>query len=259
MRLLFGLCIVLTFTGCASKDESKKIASVQAASKAWLGNWSRTLWQNDGYLVITELHADSMAFTLSAFSGGHTGNVDGWAIVKNNIATYAAVTGDDSCIIEFMLTADSVITIKQKNGNCFTAMGVMYDGKYVQTKYVPGDAPGTTLVELGLLKTAAEELAFKKLVDTSYELFVNSTQLISEDDDLDSLHATVHASGVRGLFTFMENIIMTDSAGHIWAAVINDNKVDYFTNNDLYKDHLPNTIEKWRINFKDYPVIYKNK
>jgi hypothetical protein len=62
---------------------------------------------------------------------------------------------------------------------------------------------------------------------------------------------------LRGLYTIMENIIMIDSSKNIWAAVIDDNKIYYFTNRLDYKTKLPRTIENWRNRFKDYKVIYK--
>lgn len=259
MRIVPAIAFIIFFAACASKNDTPKKSPAQVAGKAWLGSWQRKLWQNEGSLDITAIRADSIAFTLSANSGGHTGDIEGWAIVKKNTAFYSEINDTDSCIIEFSLAADSVISIIVKSGNCFTAMGVSYDGKYIHEKYLPKEPPVTTLTELGIFTSAKQEDAFKILVGEDYDLFLSSTQLTSTDDDIDSLQAAVHSSGVRGLFTFMENIVMTDASGHIWAAVIDDNTVYYFTNAERYKDHLPNTIEKWRSNFKDYPVIYKSK
>ena len=50
---------------------------------------------------------------------------------------------------------------------------------------------------------------------------------------------------------------MSRATCNIWAAVIDDNKVYYFTNNKEYKNRLPKTIDNWRQNFKNYEVIYK--
>jgi len=57
----------------------------------------------------------------------------------------------------------------------------------------------------------------------------------------------------------MENIIIVDSNNHIWAAVIDDKKVRYFTNVPAYYAVLPKTIDNWRGLFKNYPVFYMSK
>lgn len=64
-------------------------------------------------------------------------------------------------------------------------------------------------------------------------------------------------SGVRGLFTLLENIIMVNGEGQMWATVIDDDNVYYYTNSDGHKDTLPRTIEKWRERFAEKPVVYK--
>lgn len=151
---------------------------------------------------------------------------------------------------------DSIITIGQKKGTCFAGMAVTYDGAY-KNENLPEEEASANLISAGVFTTEKEDTAFKSLVGENYSLFVNSTQLISESEDLDNFNASVHSSGVRGLFTAMENIIMIDSLYNIWAAVIDDGKVYYFTNNDDYKEKLPKTIDNWRQRFKDYPVVYK--
>ena len=149
-----------------------------------------------------------------------------------------------------------------ENGIGFGGMGVTFSGRFVNSKRLPKEEKKETLASLKILNEQQDAI-FSKLVDTSYQRFVNSTQLTEDragDKDLDpDLHVTVIASGVRGLYTFMENIIMIDKSNTIWAAVINDEKVYYFTTNKDYAEKLPNTIEDWRSRFKDYPVIYMSK
>lgn len=58
------------------------------------------------------------------------------------------------------------------------------------------------------------------------------------------------------MFTQMEYIIMIDKGNRIWTALINNEKVYYFTNSDTYGTTLPKTIDGWRSRFKEYPVVY---
>jgi hypothetical protein len=222
----------------------------------WAGKWERKVWQNDADLEITNSMTDSFDFEIMAGSGGNTGENSGQAAIKGNTARFVTADDIDTCIIEFELMGDTMIAVSQVKGNCGTGLGVTFSGEY----YKSGKHPKKTAADEQpeILAEPANTL-LRKLTGAAYTLFVNSTQLTQEEEDLDGLHARVISSGVRGLFTEMENIIMIDSSKNIWAAVISDDTVLYFTNNSDYREKLPKTIDEWRSNFKDYPVIYKNK
>ncbi len=182
------------------------------------------------------------------------------AYVTNNFASFSISDEYDSCVVEFKLSGDSVITITQKNGLCMTGLNVTYTGKYLKRKTSTKiSEKEQTLIDLGILRNEREDSIFRKIVGNKYSLFINSTQVTSEDEDLDSLNARVISSGVTGLFTYMENIIMVDSLDNLWAAVIEDNKVLYYTNRKNYSNKLPRTIENWRKNFEHYEIIYQSK
>lgn len=257
MRFLIALS-VFTLFGCLSDRSSDKAAVINKdASKSWMGTWERELWQNEATLEITSFKKDSLEFTLSANSGGHTGEMGGVALATNSVASFLSIDGFDSCYLEFTLVGDSIISIDQKVGDCGAGMGVFYSGEYKNSKLLPAVKREENLVDLGIFENEKQDSIFKSLVGGSYSLFVNSTQMTSEDDDLDSLHATVHSSGVRGLFTIMENIVIIDSSNNVWAGVINDHKVYYFTNKQEYKNRIPKTIDNWRQRFKNYEIVYK--
>ena len=226
-------------------------------STAWLGTWENNKWQNESSLEIISIKSDSIEFTLLANNGGHVGEIMGMAIVKDNIAIFSDYDQPDTCLIQFTLLSDSVILIDRKHGMCSAGMGVGYSGYYKNVKYISKVELNEDLFSLGILKTEKENTIFKALVGDSYSQFVNSTQLTSELVDLDSLNVIVKSSGVRGLFTFMEYIIMSNSLNEFWAAVIDNNKVYYFTNRKEFKNRLPKTINQWRQRFKEYPIVYQ--
>jgi len=241
-------------------DSSKtSVQPKQPASPTWLGTWERNEWQNDASLEITGIKGDSIVFSLSAFSGGHNGELEGMAVVNGNTAVYLDETEGDTCLIRFRLMGDTAVVLDQQKGTCYAGMGVSYEGMYKGAKATKQVEADKSLTELGIFKTEEEDAAFRALVGDSYSLFINSTQLIADVEDLDNFGAIVHASGIRGLFGFMENIIMADAANNIWAAVLNDEKVYYYTNNEAYKEKLPKTIEHWRESFSNNPVIYQSK
>jgi hypothetical protein len=258
--ILIFFFLILKFSACTSNNETGDKQVITKASPLWLGSWIRNEYQNPGKLDIIHVSNDSIQFELHASSGGHESGLEGIAIATDTaIAIFSSKEKIDSCKIEFRLVGDTII-VKQVGNKCLAATGVMYDGKYNNEDnliFEDGDEQNKTLLDLEIFITKNQDSIFRSLVGGSYSLFVNSTQLTSEDDDLDSMNTVVKSSGIRGLFTLMENIIMIDSVNNIWAAVINDKqKVLYFTNSKVYKNKLPKTIDNWRRNFMEYPVIF---
>lgn len=254
MKLRIIIFFLLT-VGCSSPDLQEKTT----ITKDWMGTWERRIWQNDGFLNINRITNDSLEFSLSAASGGNLGEIEsGFASVNKNTATYMSINEGDTCLILFTLIGDSAIIIDQKVGTCYTGMGVTYSGYYKNKKLLPSNEISETLYDLEVLQSKKQDSLFKLMTGDSYSLFVNSTQLTTDDEeDLDSLHSIVRKSGVRGLFTYMENIVMVDSSNNFWAAVIDDKKVLYFTNSNKFNKELPKTIDKWREKFSDLEVVFK--
>jgi len=257
MKSLASFCLFFGMLAMACKSANPKQA---AAAAAWLGKWNRNTHQNNAVLEIDSLRQDAIYFHLIAFSGGHSGDVEGWASVAGSAASYFEVVENDTCSIKFQIFGDSIIEINQLKGTCFAAMGVYYDGKYRNEKLSTDNNEQVYIDSFQLLDDTLANQILKKLVGADYDLFVNSSQLSSPDTlDLDSLNATVHASGVRGLFTEMENVVMVDSAKNIWAAVLDDHKLYYYTTRKDWANRFPKTFDKWRANFLDYPITYKSK
>jgi hypothetical protein len=254
--------MILSITGCSAHDDHKGEKLQINASQSWIGTWIRNQSQSLGKLDVIKVNKDSIQFELHASSGGHESSIDGIAIATDTTAAiFSTKEGVDSCRFEFKLIGDTVVVVKESGNNCFAAIGVTYSGEYRNENLLPLDdhEENKTLFDLEIFKTKEQDSIFRSLVGDKYPLFVTSTQLTSEDEDMDSLNAMVKSSAVRGLYTQLENIIMIDPSNNmIWAAVIDDQqRVLYFTNNKEYKNKLPNAIENWRQNFKQYPVIYK--
>jgi len=259
---LFFVLLVIFSTSCSSTNKTNDATienTTNSLTKNWLGTWERNSWQLEASLEIKTIKNDSIFFSISATNGGNSGGVDGIALVSKNIATYLNTEDGDTCIILFTLLVNSVISVEQQKGFCLAGVGVEYSGKYINSKFNTNKSKTTSLFKLEIFDSIEQDSVFKDLVGDKYDLFVNSTQLTSDSDDLDSLQTTVRASGVRGMFTYMENIIMIDDSNTIWAAVIDDNSVYYFTNSDQYKNTLPKTINEWREGFKDYEVVFNKK
>lgn len=109
-----------------------------------------------------------------------------------------------------------------------------------------------TLADLHIFQNHDEINAFQKLVGSNYiNLFINSFELVHREDDTENINTRIYVGGIPCLHTLMEGIIIIDSSNNIWAAVIDDSVVRYFTNVSNYSNHLPEDIEKWRERFQD--------
>jgi hypothetical protein len=256
MKKFILVCMIIGMLGSCSSDHHSDKKQQKTVSKSWIGKWERRIRTYDGTLEIKGIKDHSLEFHLFALNGAHTGEIEGVAEVTGDLAIFKDVVNEDTCVVTFTLIGDTIVVIDQKQGDCFAGLNVNYSGNYKNEKLLPKDEKAETLLTLDILKTKEQDSIFRTLVGKHYELFVNCTHMTTEKEDLDSLNATVVSSGVGGLFTFMEHIIMIDKSNNIWAAVIDDNKVYYYTNREDYKNTLPKTIDQWRENFKEYEIIF---
>jgi hypothetical protein len=260
--LITGILSCLAFS-CRHKPVSVHKAASGTSNNAWLGKWERHEWQNGGELTISKIVKGSAMFSLEINGGGATGEIEGKAHIVSDSAVYISHDGYDSCRMVFLLNKTrSAISISESR--CIAGVGAGFEGNYVRFKSkedlsADDSDKNQTLVSLQIL-TRQEDKMFRKLVGGYYQTYVTNTQQTDDDvKDVDQLNAKVIASSVNQMRTFMEYIIMIDSSKHIWAATIDNDTVRYFTNNDLYRDKLPKTIDNWREDFKQYPVIYQSK
>jgi hypothetical protein len=223
-------------------------------TKKWVGDWKNEDMFHGGELHITEIKKDKFSFSIYVSDGGGSGELEGSAKLQGYRALFAKKEYRGTCRIEFIFEGDSV-SVDQLEGHCDAGAGVYYGGVYYKH---PPKREEENLVSLGLLTTAAEDKKFRELVGDDYKLFVESSQIIFKDaEDKDSLHAIVHQAGVKHEFNSRQNIILITDHMDIWAAVIDEDSVNYYTNRSDYKHRLPKTIDSWRENFNEKPIVFK--
>jgi hypothetical protein len=232
------------------------LAPADASASGWAGTWHRTGSGrfDSATLEIPDVGPRGFDFGIQAVSGGHTGELTGKAKLTAESATWR--DAESGCQVTFALTDGRIRVDASDACSSFGGMGVVFGGNYRRGQ--PDDE--ASLRAVGVLDDA-QEAELKRLAGADYVLFVNSFQLIAEDQDLDGLGATVRSGAVRGLFTEMEAIVMTAKPGRIWAAVIDSGSqaVKYFTNDPAWRSRLPKTIEHWREAFADKKVIFPGK
>jgi uncharacterized protein len=218
----------------------------------WGGEWTRlgSRAMDGASLTVKNVSSRQFDFQLSAFSGSHTGEVEGSAQVTD--AVHAEYQDQEGCHLAFLLSGEKIAVSASEGCFYHAGAGVFFDGDYGRGQLAASEP---TLQDYGIL-TAPQEQAFKQLVGKDYPLFAETFQLINEEQDLDGLQARVYSAGVKGMFTLMEAILMVCPDGSLLAAVIDDDKVKYFSSHPQYKTRLPKTIEQWRSRFSDKAVVF---
>ncbi|ASA21422.1 hypothetical protein [Paenibacillus donghaensis] len=240
-------------------------ASIKVPTAAeWSGEWHRA--SNSpfygSYVKFSNVKKDKLSLSMEAFDGAHSGGLDEEsAVVRKRMAVYKEENGS----VIFFYLLGSKLYVTSPTPVYSAGANVTYSGEYSKG---PFKEVNYTLKDTGVFKTAAEDKAFRKVVWSDYDLFLNSMQLLDKPKDLDGLGAEVVQGGVRGLFTLTEAIIMHDKKGHYWAAVLDtdeENSIEEidiaivrFYTNVPNTTELPKTIADWTEAFPDYEVVFMN-
>lgn len=233
-----------------------------SSNSPWTGNWSRTgsgKFQ-PAELDISKIDDKGFEFSLTAQNGANDGEITGRATFRSDGAFFKSPEKDVDCEVTFKKGTEALEVETSEGCSYYGGQGVWFSGKFGHDEPKEEEL---SLYDRGIFSSTEEEDAFKALVGDKLEAFLDTIQLTSDEKDLDNLGAEVTRSGVRGLFTIQESLIMHDKSGRIWAAVLvpsdSDKKVFYFTNVKEFANRLPKTFENWRAEFKEAPILFSYK
>jgi len=222
------------------------------------GNWTGI---NSGYfggsqVNIKVLFYDLIYYELNAFNGLHTGMLESFGIVNNNVAktvfkdtTYGEKK--DNVLFEFKIENDS-LKLNSNKYDYSCGMGVGFDSEFVKGKI---KVAMPTALQLGIVETKGQDEVFKKLVGDKYSEFIAYTSYIQYSETiLDGENVKVGYSQLRGAFGYCSYII---SSKHIYAAIIGNEKIHYYTNDKNYANKIPEPMAKWAENIGEIVYNYK--
>lgn len=246
-KLRILLLIIISVYACIGTVFSES----PPANSPWHGTFIRDKGSfYSSTLEITDVTANSFKFQIKAYSGGNMGGVSGVAYIKGNNSVFDDGQGG---ILTFTISNDDIQIEQSYEMNRYCGMGVGFMGQYVNENKNPQPIKRENYFTEFNVFNGNQEQEFKRIVGDNYKKFTNTGHLFFDEKDLDGLGTHVHRIGVRGLFTILESIIMVrDSDNTIWAAVIDGDKVLYFTNaNDK---RIPKTILHWQERFRNKPI-----
>ena len=238
------------FLARALNDDFKVSPPIIPDPVTWGGEWNREDFVDPGILTITNGNASSFDFSLNVMSGTHVGFIEGKAQTSGTKAYYH--DSETSCKLTFTHKGESIQV--EQNMDCYqyAGMGAYFDGDFALD---PVESKPTLYPRV--IDSLAIDEEFRQMTGADYENFAYSMQLITGDDYDDEVNGRVISGGVRGLFTFMEGIVIVGDNDYLYGAVIIDSDtIHYYTTNPNYKNKLPKSIIEWKERFSSYPVKY---
>ncbi|MEX2115246.1 MAG: hypothetical protein WEB37_00045 [Bacteroidota bacterium] len=223
----------------------------------WWGRWGvpSAVSVSGGGLVIREVGSTGFLFDITVFNGSHSGEASGFARIISKDIAYATLPSSSGGTEGELRFRRNVVqngrreVHVEETSSCLDwhGVGVTFDNTFVHRE--------ERLFDTGVL----DEFDLERLYSITgqyYEPMTDSFQSIRPIENADAFSAEVIGGGVRGLYTTIEGIIMKGPRGQLWAAYIDADVVRYFTTEVGYRTKLPETIERWRENFKEKLVVF---
>ncbi|MEW6527097.1 MAG: hypothetical protein AB1444_10560 [Spirochaetota bacterium] len=230
------------------------LSIIGASDNSWEGTWYRNSLVDNAELVISVVTQDSFHFVLTAYSGAHTGVIEGNAVLKDNTAI-CILDSDDDREIHFKLTAHGIVVTTKNCEGYYGGAGVVFDGNFT-SKIIPEEE----LADERLKNIIHDSLLIKKIKNTlgkSYTSFVYRLHVISHQKCLDNFNATVIEGCVAGMCDDMAAIVMFTPGKHFYIAWLEEDKIYYVSSDAKFKNKLPKTISEWKKQFEDVTLIIK--
>lgn len=220
----------------------------------WFGTWeidSSALCYG-GTLQITNVYGNNFDFDLSVMNGAHVGKIEGKArILSINEAEYISdetYGGTEECRIKFTKFNDLIQINESMDCKSFHGARVMFNGDYKLNKDM--------FYERIKLNDEALSKIYNELTETYFQDFLKCICNVHNEDNIDSFDAKVITTGVAGLYTIYESILMYTETNEVYGAFLHDDqKIYYFTSDSHYKTGKPKTILKWLERFEKEVVI----
>lgn len=221
--------------------------------KRWWGKWERKSLADSFYgdLFINNVNQEGFYFDLIVQHGAHTGFLENEyaKFVSHNEAIFEGTDDRENiCRISF-LKINNLIQVSESNCLSYHGMRAYFDGDYHLQEdvfcYYDDIMSDEVLSKIYSLLNSKYWKSFKKCFNDTHE-----------NEDIDGFGCKVISGGMAGFYSIYEAIIMVGKKNEIWGAFLDADKVFYFTSEQKYKQKLPQTINKWRENFKEKEVIY---
>ena len=234
----------------------------------WTGVWHLNDVWHLGKLIIGDATDKQFDFILSINSNNNKGEIYGTAdILSENRAVFdMRIIPDlpEKCKLVF-IRSDDFVKVEQ---HCFPFLcgfeRIAYaDGKYYDIFHEKKAELSYGDPKDAVFKSKDQLDAFIDLVgQKNYDSFAYTMQTIKVEavPIPEQRTARVHEGALKGLQGRREAIIMQDSIGNIWAALVTaeekKRKMKYFTNVESMHNRIPAYFKEWKTRFSNLEINY---
>lgn len=230
-------------TTCLRGRYTLRIAALRAAPArfSWSGTWERLGGPGTGAtLALSPGKQSHVDVAIDAGNGGNSGAFSARGVPAGNALV---VRYQDACTLT-LRRVDHQIQVEQDGGDaqCGAGAGVFFGGRYVRAG---NPMPDWNLVTLGVLPTAAEDAAVRRLLGaTDYDALMDRANQVMPDDKTPGLTTF----GVRGLYTSMEAALLRHPNGRVQVAILDD-ELRYYSSDPAWTARLPPAFGPWLSRF----------
>jgi hypothetical protein len=230
-------------------------ASFPAWTDGWQGNWHRNSLLESAEMIISNVTKDSFHFTVTAFFGAHTGEMEGDAVITGQTA-YSLLEDDDiPREARFVLTNEGITLTTVNCEGYYGGVGVVFDGVFI-SDILGADSMALARLE-EILGNKAMAAKIKKGMGPAFVDMTYCLHVVSEEKCLDSFAATVFVGNVMGVGPEMAAILMVTKNNQFYTAWYDGEKLFYMASDSRYKKKLPKTVSEWVKQYEGVKVEFR--
>jgi len=217
-----------------------------ADSKKFEGHWTgkESAFFGGSTADIKVLFDDLIYYELYAFNGLNTGVLENFGIIKKGSAK--AIFKDDAnneningVLFKFRVEND-LLHLDCDDYSFGCGMGVAFGSEYIKGEI---EIKMPTALEVGIVDTKEQDELFKKLVGDKYDDFIMHTSYVFYSEEIwNGEEVKAGESYLRGYSNCCSYIL---SKEHIYAAIIGDDCIYYYTNDKNYANKIPEPMAEW--------------
>lgn len=215
----------------------------------WSGPWTAEgAGPAEEYHVHFQPEGNRLRFQLQAFSGAHTGAMEGLASLQGEVARYEepAVTGEGQARLLFQRVGET-IQLSAENTSGYGGMGISFDGRIFHRGPAPDQNFFLSRGPRPLL-TEDEEVKLRQMTTLDYPLFVTNLHLASVSTlDTPEFRGKQVDGFVRGMANTCAAIILVDEQGRMAAAVTDPASDEIRLYSEWPGDSIPAVMQSWKL------------
>ena len=193
-------------------------------------------------------------YDLESHNGADSGGLISLALINEGKAITRFSDESVGDVVYELSINNGMLHIDSNKYDYMCGVGASHMTDYIKGK---NDIPLPSAQDVGIVDSKEQSELFKTIVGNKYEDFINMTEATDKEDYvLDGKQASVRKSYLLGM---PNQCIYMISPEYIYAAIVTEDSIEYYTNDKNYAEKLPQPMVEWAANNKDLKIIYNYK